>query len=963
MCRHLAIAPGRILVAVAAGLLSAITHLGWPAADAETPVYHADVAMMRLPPHTETNASVSRAARGSGGGDDAPRGRSPAAAFVGRTQGTSYARYDYSDPVRGDWWVLCSAQCPGTRCGLLIALHGIYSNPGDQTWLMLGSDVEQSFADEGNRPFCMAFLKSEHAPWDYSACNNDVDHVIDVIDHCEQHPQMNVDPMRIALHGFSSGGIFSLWNTNAFTKLGSRVKSFVIYGSNNIPEECNFMQGHLLMVHGDQDNIVRWGSRPEMQTCGTRKILTRVAAIRGYAVAPEESFCAESCDQHYRCFAVRDRVAAQTWAGVTEYYGQCDSSGQFLVSDCSDSAIVPPLCHECYPESPCSSAFAEAVTGATTGSLNLVESSSGATPPEEYETQTFRWGPEGHTVGCEGVLEHWRIRDWNHDYPNRRIGGAYTYFWQKMREWLWDNSGYFPSGCSLEDRYKPSRANSCVEGTTASHCAEQKDVDWCGRFVWQAQGVNISCGAINIAAYGSCEWAQYAPGGQDCCSNTIMPTMASATTSPTTSPASPLQTPSPTPSPTPSAPALCALPDVLNPSALAGHTCLVDGVSNGLDSNWGGASTQCSSDGGSWVEYSCQSASDYYAALPADHEHLTSFQDAWVPKCCGAPSPTPSTTKLCALPDVLSPQAVAGYSCLVDGVSNDLDSNWGATGTQCSSAGGSWTAYSCQTVSDYYAALPADYEHLASFQNAWEPKCCAANPTASPTVTPTATQTASPTGTPTANPTANPTLTPMANPTASPTVTPTANPTATPTASPTANPTATPTGTPTASPTATPTSSPTANPTATPTASPTADPTASPTGTPTASPTATPTSSPTANPTATPTASPTADPTASPTGTPTANPMATPTASPTANPTATPTSTPMANPTATPTDIPTANPTASPTVTPMANPTATPTGIPTQASGAFRSRPFSSLVFPLGFLLLVTGSRTQTTRT
>ena len=108
---------------------------------------------------------------------------------------------------------------------------------------------------------------------------------------------MHIDPMRVAMHGISSGGIFALHNSNGFSMLGSRVESFVIYGSSNIAPDCNFMQGHLLMVRGEQDYVVKWGDvvYEEFQTCGTRKIITRVTSARGYDLTADDTYCAEAC--------------------------------------------------------------------------------------------------------------------------------------------------------------------------------------------------------------------------------------------------------------------------------------------------------------------------------------------------------------------------------------------------------------------------------------------------------------------------------------------------------------------------------------------------------------------------------------------------------------------------------------------------------------------------------------------
>ena len=91
-------------------------------------------------------------------------------------------------------------------------------------------------------------------------------------------------------------------------------------------------------------------------------------------VTSTDKFCAEDCDIHYRCFAQRSKVAAQTWDGTTEFYGHCGDDGQFLTEFCTEA--IRSQCQHCYPDSPCSSLTGNAEdvsTAATTSTMdNLV---------------------------------------------------------------------------------------------------------------------------------------------------------------------------------------------------------------------------------------------------------------------------------------------------------------------------------------------------------------------------------------------------------------------------------------------------------------------------------------------------------------------------------------------------------------------------------------------------------------
>lgn len=85
-------------------------------------------------------------------------------------------RLDY--PVE----MFCSPSCRGGTnepkvCSLIMAFHGIYSNPNDQRWLMLGSPTDpnhETFMENEayGGPFCISFHKAKDVAWDY-ACGGD----------------------------------------------------------------------------------------------------------------------------------------------------------------------------------------------------------------------------------------------------------------------------------------------------------------------------------------------------------------------------------------------------------------------------------------------------------------------------------------------------------------------------------------------------------------------------------------------------------------------------------------------------------------------------------------------------------------------------------------------------------------------------------------------------------------------
>lgn len=85
---------------------------------------------------------------------------------------------------RLDWPVtmFCSPSCNDNsnpkECSLILALHGIYSNPGDQMWLMLGA-ANDATIDTFNEdeyvggPYCISFHKAKDDAWEYKCGGDD----------------------------------------------------------------------------------------------------------------------------------------------------------------------------------------------------------------------------------------------------------------------------------------------------------------------------------------------------------------------------------------------------------------------------------------------------------------------------------------------------------------------------------------------------------------------------------------------------------------------------------------------------------------------------------------------------------------------------------------------------------------------------------------------------------------------
>ena len=80
-----------------------------------------------------------------------------------------------------------------------------------------------------------------------------------------------------------------------------------------------------------------------------------------------------------------------------------------------------------------------------------------------------------------------------------------------------------------------------------------------------------------------------------------------------------------------------------------------------------------------------------------------------------SPSSAPSMVErpLCSPSNILQPDTIAGYNCVVEGNPTLVDSNEGVTGTLCTDTfSGVWTSYSCLEAETYWQNLPGKYIRL-----------------------------------------------------------------------------------------------------------------------------------------------------------------------------------------------------------------------------------------------------------
>ena len=107
--------------------------------------------------------------------------------------------------------------------------------------------------EDGGRPFCISFHKSEDYPWDYSCDKNDADHFKDFIPWIlGEFPA--IDPEAVFLHGFSSGAIMTSTLMFASCGIERHIAGAAPYaGLIGSPPTT---KAALLIPHGTHDNVV-----------------------------------------------------------------------------------------------------------------------------------------------------------------------------------------------------------------------------------------------------------------------------------------------------------------------------------------------------------------------------------------------------------------------------------------------------------------------------------------------------------------------------------------------------------------------------------------------------------------------------------------------------------------------------------------------------------------------------------
>mmetsp|Transcript_18961 Transcript_18961/g.28092 ORF Transcript_18961/g.28092 Transcript_18961/m.28092 type:complete len:1368 (+) Transcript_18961:371-4474(+) len=898
--------------------------------------------------------------------------------------------------------MICSPSCTDAtsakECSLIVAMHGIFSNPNDQKWLMMGTATDPNYDtflednDHGG-PFCISFHKSKGDAWEYKCGGDDEAHLEGFVEFAFGH--FPIDPNAVNLHGFSSGGIQVHHMMSTGCSIESLISAASSYGSGNVVAPPTTKAAYLL-AHGTHDDIVAYDNVWDATT--------------GTAVPSCECtlFPGQSCFNQSYLQLQGERLAGAI-AALRGYIGDIWGSSPApsyrmnLIND--DTANCNAIINKCFSPIESPNPF-------NTGfSCDSVDAS---------ETEVIEYPIPNNSDS--GPVTVWRINLHNHDYPNKRRSSGYgpTEFFFQLKKFFNNNRGRqtYPGSRSISqigtgylcsnppwDQTSPEWINRIVnwDGLSADQCKD--------RCLQEARCVEAFY--LDATPYG---------GTRGCaiyydllpCSSTVGASWANAvhwkastsfepsqppSTPPPMDPLTPIPTvatPSPVASPTAQPLSMCSPPENIIPGAIAGYTCLVNGVSNGQDSNDGtSTATTCANAGGDWSSYDCSTAEDYLSSVDQGTAEWLKT-NWWGPKCCEEPNASPTSQPVTLGPTVTPgcPAECSVPTCVwsgTDGPGWDLSWTGDEDGTQtkngfctnyckaydvgkylCGSSAWHQTGIDCSACA--ILAMdpiipPEDREPSVglcatvaalSGHALWGDaiKQCTGGPQPSDNTKCTVYQAFN------GDEIVNPERTcgsfcshfgfscingyddgedgclyggPGIGCNDILGVGSVGGPT--PDHVCVCGSVQEPTAVPTKSPTMSPTKAPTNSPTASPSKSPTANPTKSPTKTPTNNPTVAPTKAPTGNPSMSPTAAPskvppTPSPILAPTLLPTIDTTVSPTTAKTYLPTSLLTKAPTSSPTVSPTRVPTDKPTTSPTHQPTNPPTSVPTALPTRTPTA-----------------------------
>jgi hypothetical protein len=612
---------------------------------------------------------------------------------------------------------------------LILAFHGIYSNPSDQAWLMMGGHNRRDAFDENQAnggPFCISFHKAKGDAWEYSCQGDDAAHIEGFI-HWALADNPSLDPKAVNLHGFSSGAIQTLHMMDTSCPIERLVSGAAPYAGGFVSSPPT-TKAAFLIAHGTHDNVVQYGegwseSGTAVPTCG----INDPGFFNGF--------------QEFQDTWI-DLFGESIVAGVARYRGY---EGEIFGPPPAPSGSIDLIDETTRRNGKtCEAVLADCVDQYGRPSPFNAGFSCASLPDAETDVIDYPVNPGSKPVRLLRINIH------NHDYPNRRRSrGGPSEFFFTIRKFFNDYRGE-----------RPPKAEQTVRDMGARVCA---DPDFLSegpsvayrRKIWdshEAGGVTPQICSERCRADEECVesfYIDYMPYYFDkvChlhsrflpCTSTKSHwgtarhfVTEAATPQPTprptpfpTSHPTPPPTPLPTPFPTikntplpPPASGFCPSGWDLLGGNFAGYSCL-DGLG---DSNTGMTEEDCLSVGGEWVPYDCATADSYWNSVGGTAwEYAVYFEDAWSSQCCSSPPPA----SFCPGDTSLAEQSPAGYSCL-DGLG---DSNSGMAEEDCLAVGGEWVPYNCADADAYWMSVGgAAWQYAYIFEDAWSSQCCSAAP-------------------------------------------------------------------------------------------------------------------------------------------------------------------------------------------------------------------------------------------
>eukprot|EP00316_Scyphosphaera_apsteinii_P000399 CAMPEP_0119343572 /NCGR_PEP_ID=MMETSP1333-20130426/106518_1 /TAXON_ID=418940 /ORGANISM="Scyphosphaera apsteinii, Strain RCC1455" /LENGTH=953 /DNA_ID=CAMNT_0007355969 /DNA_START=20 /DNA_END=2878 /DNA_ORIENTATION=- len=648
--------------------------------------------------------------------------------------------------------ILCSPSCVknshSRTCSLIMVLHAIYSNPVDQSWLMLGDDSEApKLADETfledeahGGPFCISFHKSAGDAWDYSCFGDDATQLKSFIEWSLQ-TFPTIDPEAVNLHGYSSGGIQIQYMMNQYCSIEPLVSAVATYGSVYLEFPPSTTKAAYLIAHGTHDNIVPYKQQWNYPSG---------RPVRSCACIDDNGLCdAEGRIKSLRLGAEEFAAALAMLRGSSP--PQISDTLDLLNEDLNGCQLIRNTCiSELWRD---------------TGDENPFNEGYSCTNVSEHETDVIDY--VSSTLGAAPVrLLRMNLHD--HGYPNKRRSQTWSAaeFFFTLRKFFYDNRGR----ASLHNR--PIR--TVVENSTGWICADpaweslhgtshvqeiynervtkERCAEWC-----RATESCVDAFYLDIRDYGSVQichlhldpspclslkrgdwadavhWKAYTQPLTNTSSQSSPPPSAppsalpwKAYTQPLTNTSSqsspppsapPSALPPSTPSPAP--PDFCIPPASLQETLVAGYSCTVPIIPS-RDSNWGGTVTACSAAGGQWIAYTCTIARQFWQQ---SGDNKSSLEAAWTTTCCQT---TPQLSSLLCDDDDLNPSARGGFACLPG---HTEDSNSGGTQRSCELSGRTWTAYTCGAAEAFVVSSGGTGNTLYNMYKAvWSPQCCMSAP-------------------------------------------------------------------------------------------------------------------------------------------------------------------------------------------------------------------------------------------